>query len=103
MCQIESLFNSLVADWVRWGIIIELFQGLKKSFKKKRVVNDINMIVERGEIFGILGPNQAGKTAILNMITANLHPDKGKVGIETLFLLVCRNSNKIFCSLNLIS
>ena len=96
MCQIESLFNSLVADWVRWGIIIELFQGLKKSFKKKRVVNDINMIVERGEIFGILGPNQAGKTAILNMITANLHPDKGKVGIERFFCSFAETPTKYF-------
>ena len=55
-------------------------------------------MVERGEIFGILGPNGAGKTTILKMITADLHPDKGKVGIQTFhfFVLVYRNSNKSF-------
>ena len=41
------------------------------------------MMVERGEIFGILGPNGAGKTTILSMITADLHPDKGKVVNQT--------------------
>ena len=59
------------------------------------------MMVERGEIFGILGPNGAGKTTALNMITADLHPDKGKVGIQ-FFLFVYRNVNKRFCFLNLI-
>ena len=59
------------------------------------------MTVERGEIFGILGPNGAGKTTALNMITADLHPDKGKVGIQ-FFLFVYRNVNKRFCFLNLI-
>ena len=49
------------------------------------MVNDISIIVERGEIVGILGPNGAGKTTTLNMITADLHPDKGQVGIQKLF------------------
>ena len=40
------------------------------------------MIVERGEIFVILGPNRAGKITALNMTTADLHPGKGKVGIQ---------------------
>ena len=74
------------------------------------MVNEINIIVERGEIFGILGPNGAGKTTTLKMITADLHPDKGKVGIQTFFsflfvvfgFFVNRNSNKTFYFLNLI-
>ena len=49
------------------------------------MVDGINIIVERGEIFGILGPNGAGKTTTLKMITADLHPDKGKVGIRFFF------------------
>ena len=44
------------------------------------------MIVEKGEIFDILGPNGAGKTTTLNIITADLHPDKGQVGIQKLFI-----------------
>ena len=63
------------------------------------MVNDINIIVERGEIFGILGPNGAGKTTTLNMITADLHPDKGQVGIQKLFhlfLFFSEISTKVF-------
>ena len=75
--------------------MIELFQGLKKSFKKKRVVNDINLIVERGEIFGILGPNGAGKTTTLNMITADLHPDKGQVGIQKFSFFFTETTTKV--------
>ena len=41
------------------------------------------MMVESGEIFGILGPNGSGKTTTLNMITAALPPDKEKVVIQT--------------------
>ena len=57
------------------------------------------MIVERGEIFGILGPNGAGKTTTLNMITADLHPDKGKV---VNFFYHLQKLQKRFCFLNLV-
>ena len=53
------------------------------------------MIVDRGEIFGILGPNGAGKTTTLSMLTADLQPDKGKVGIQFLFCLQ-KSQRKIF-------
>ena len=60
------------------------------------------MMVERGEIFGILGPNGAGKTATLKMITADLHPDKGKVRIQT-FSSFTETPTKVLSFLNLIS
>ena len=53
------------------------------------------MMVERGEIFGILGQNGAGKTTALNMITADLHPDKGKVGIQFFFVCLQKRQQKI--------
>ncbi|MCK4648433.1 ATP-binding cassette domain-containing protein, partial [bacterium] len=37
-------------------------QGLVKSYKRRRVVNDIKVEVREGEIVGLLGPNGAGKT-----------------------------------------
>ena len=77
---------------MRYKNYFELFQGLRKSFKNKTVVNDINMMVERGEIFGILGPNGAGKTTILSMITADLHPDKGKVVNQTFVAIIAAST-----------
>jgi len=57
-------------------------EGLRKSFKARRVVVEavqgIDMRVETGEIFGFLGPNGAGKTTTLRMLTTLLQPSGGK-------------------------
>jgi ABC-2 type transport system ATP-binding protein len=52
-------------------------QGMTKSFGAKRVVDGISMRVERGEIFGFLGPNGSGKTTFLRMLCGLLRPDGG--------------------------
>jgi ABC-2 type transport system ATP-binding protein len=52
-------------------------KGLNKSFGKKHVVNDVSMRVERGEIFGFLGPNGSGKTTTIRLMCGLLTPDSG--------------------------
>jgi len=42
---------------------------LRKSYKARRVVEDVSMTVRRGEVVGLLGPNGAGKTTLFYMIT----------------------------------
>ncbi|MGH6794145.1 MAG: ATP-binding cassette domain-containing protein, partial [Methylocella sp.] len=42
---------------------------LRKSYKARRVVEDVSMSVRRGEVVGLLGPNGAGKTTLFYMIT----------------------------------
>jgi ABC-2 type transport system ATP-binding protein len=51
--------------------------GLSKSFDGKRVVDDFAIRVERGEIFGFLGPNGSGKTTTIRMLCGILTPDSG--------------------------
>jgi len=51
--------------------------GLTKSFGRKRVVSDVSMRVETGEIFGFLGPNGSGKTTTIRMMCGLLTPDSG--------------------------
>ena len=51
--------------------------NLNKTFGKKRVVNDVSMRVERGEIFGFLGPNGSGKTTTIRLMCGLLTPDSG--------------------------
>ncbi|MDR1965948.1 MAG: LPS export ABC transporter ATP-binding protein [Synergistaceae bacterium] len=53
--------------------------GLKKSFKKRTVVDDVSLIVNRGEIVGLLGPNGAGKSTTFYMMVGRILPDKGRV------------------------
>jgi ABC-2 type transport system ATP-binding protein len=52
-------------------------QGLNKSFGDKHVVVDLSLRVERGEIFGFLGPNGSGKTTSIRLMCGLLTPDSG--------------------------
>ena len=51
--------------------------GLDKSFGDKHVVVDLSLRVERGEIFGFLGPNGSGKTTSIRLMCGLLTPDAG--------------------------
>ena len=51
--------------------------GLNKSFGDKHVVSDLSLQVQRGEIFGFLGPNGSGKTTSIRMLCGLLTPDSG--------------------------
>ena len=50
-------------------------RGLNKSFGSKHVVTDLSLQVQRGEIFGFLGPNGSGKTTSIRMLCGLLTPD----------------------------
>lgn len=53
-------------------------RGLVKSFGGKRVVDDFDIDVARGTIFGFLGPNGSGKTTTIRMLCGLLTPDAGE-------------------------
>ena len=53
--------------------------GISISFKKRRVVNNISIHVNSGEIIGLLGPNGAGKTTTFHMILGIHKPDSGNI------------------------
>ena len=54
-------------------------EGLVKVYKTRRVVNGIEIGIDKGEIVGLLGANGAGKTTTFYMIVGFIRPDKGKV------------------------
>jgi lipopolysaccharide export system ATP-binding protein len=56
-------------------------RGLVKTYRGRRVVNDVDVHVSQGEIVGLLGPNGAGKTTSFYMITGLIRPDRGRVYI----------------------
>lgn len=58
--------------------IIEI-RGLKKSFETKQVLQGISMIVNKGDIYGFLGPNGSGKTTTLRILLGILRPDEGEI------------------------
>jgi len=54
-------------------------QGLRKSYRRRAVVNGVSIHVDAGEIVGLLGPNGAGKTTSFNMVVGLIRPDAGTV------------------------
>ena len=59
-----------------------VIEGLTKKFGNFKAVDNINLAVKRGEIFGFLGPNGAGKTTTIKMIAGLLKPDAGQIFIN---------------------
>lgn len=51
--------------------------GITKSFGERKVLNNINIQIRKGEIFGLLGPSGAGKTTLIKILTGQLKADHG--------------------------
>jgi len=61
-----------------------IIQNLSKSYAKVEALKDISLNVEKGEIFGFIGPDGAGKTTLFRILVTLLIPDKGSVIVEGL-------------------
>ncbi len=57
-------------------------EHLIKKYKKRKVVNDISVSVNQGEIVGLLGPNGAGKTTSFYMIVGLIKPNDGHIYLD---------------------
>lgn len=53
--------------------------GLRKAYKDNIVVDDVNMHISKGAIYGFVGPNGAGKSTVMKMILSLIQPDAGEV------------------------
>lgn len=57
-------------------------RGLTKSYRKRKVVDDVAIEVSQGEIVGLLGPNGAGKTTTFYMMVGLIPPQAGSVHLD---------------------
>ena len=57
-------------------------QGLCKTFDGFRALNEVNIKVPKGSIYGIVGPNGSGKTTLIKHMVGILIPDRGTVKFE---------------------
>lgn len=61
--------------------IIEL-KSLSKSYNRKAVVDELSLVVERGERLVILGPSGCGKSTVLRLIAGLIAPDSGSISVD---------------------
>jgi lipopolysaccharide export system ATP-binding protein len=57
-------------------------QGLVKTYRKRNVVNDVQIELRQGEIVGLLGPNGAGKTTTFYMLAGLIPPASGQITLD---------------------
>ncbi len=57
-------------------------RGLVKTYRRRRVVNEVDLEVREGEIVGLLGPNGAGKTTTFYMIVGLVRPELGRIYLD---------------------
>lgn len=68
--------------------------NLTKKFKEKTAVNSINLKINKGELFALLGTNGAGKTTTIKMLSTLILPTSGDVKIENLDIIKDRQQIK---------
>jgi lipopolysaccharide export system ATP-binding protein len=57
-------------------------QEISKTYRGRRVVDDVTVHVQQGEVVGLLGPNGAGKTTSFYMIVGLISPDSGRISVD---------------------
>ena len=61
--------------------VLEL-KNVSKSFGKRKVIDNLNLEVQEGEIYGFLGPNGSGKTTTIKMILKLISSDSGEIKVN---------------------
>src|SRR5712664_420336 len=56
--------------------------NLRKQFGETKACDGVNFVVQKGEFLSLVGSNGAGKTSLVNLISAHLQPDSGQILFE---------------------
>ena len=56
--------------------------NLSKSYGKVRALDGVSFAVEHGELFGLIGPDGAGKTTLFRLLTTLINPDEGSAMVD---------------------
>jgi ATP-binding cassette, subfamily F, member 3 len=64
---------------VRAGRVVATLEGVSVSYGDNRVLDGVDLTIERGRKVALIGPNGAGKTTLLRLLASSLEPDEGQV------------------------
>ena len=67
--------TKLISENVQPGLVV---QGLRKSYQKKAIIQDVSLSVRRGEVVALLGPNGSGKTTCFYAIAGLIQAEIGR-------------------------
>lgn len=59
-----------------------IFENVSKEFKGKKVLENVNIRIHRGEICGIVGKNGSGKSVFMKLAAGMLYPTKGRITVN---------------------
>ena len=79
MTEPEAYVAELASENPEIGLKIH---GLRKSYRKRVVIRDVSISLQRGEVVGLLGPNGSGKTTTFYAVAGLVSADGGKVSID---------------------
>ena len=79
--RVPSITQIVIPVAERLGQNVIEFEGLKKGFGDRLLIDDLSFKLPPGGIVGIIGPNGAGKTTLFKMITGQDKPDAGTMKI----------------------
>ncbi len=74
--------RSLSGDGNKGLLVFVVTDGLTKKYSHVTALDQCSLSVERGEVFGLLGPNGSGKTTLLRLLLGFLHPTSGTARID---------------------
>ena len=72
-----------IGEGQRSGKLVAELIGVSKQYADRKIVDNLDLIVSRGDRLGFIGPNGAGKTTLLSLILGTLAPDSGRVRLGT--------------------
>ncbi len=81
----QRVFNFAPLNSLKGGTVLDtaiVIENLSKKYKNNRGIEDINIEVSRGKIFGFLGPNGSGKTTAMKIMVGLMKSDTGDVRIN---------------------
>lgn len=74
------------------NIIMEI-KGLSVSFKNNKIIDQLDLDIEKGKIYGIIGPNGCGKTTLIRAMSRSLRPQAGKILLSGSDIFKTRTKN----------
>ncbi|MCB1379593.1 MAG: ATP-binding cassette domain-containing protein, partial [Alphaproteobacteria bacterium] len=76
------------------GKLVAEAKAVSKSFGERTIVNNLDLLIMRGDRLGIVGPNGAGKTTLIKLLTGQMEPDSGSIRLGTNLLTVTLDQSR---------